>query len=343
MKPKAYALLANEPNLSRIRGDVLNERKFLRMLSFTHDVYYNNRLVDWERPDLGLTNTRVSPPDQKYDLHYIRNNRDIARHVEGKLIVMSYPYHPEVWERATAVLTTTWAWKNYLEQLVAGPRPSALKQWYPRRVRHLPPVLVAEQHIPANFIAKSLHTSCSTKNSREPETLRGAYFGRLQKNSFPGDVLSAIGSLRSSGTDINFSYFGPKKGVRVPKWVNVFPPMAHDEIPQIQSAFDFVVYDQDETGHWLGSSKVLEAIGLRVPILARKQMARVENLGEDYPLFYSSRQEARSQLNRLIDEPEFKYEVMSAMAERAGLYSFTAVRDRFYAQRVWQELFSGQE
>lgn len=342
-RPKAYALLGDEADLSLVRGDVLNERKFLRMLSATHDIYYNNQLVHWDRADLGLTRSQVSPPDQAYDLHYIRNNRAIARGVEHNLIVMSYPYHPEVWDRATAVLTTTRAWKAYLEQLGTGSRPPALKQWYPRKIRHLPPVLVAEQHIPTQFVATDRRSNPGPKESRKPGTARGAYFGRLQKNSFPGDVLSAIATLRKSGANLTFSHYGPKNGVRLPRWVNAFPPVPHEQIPQIKSGFDFVVYDQDETGHWLGSSKVLEAIGLGVPMLARKQLARVENLGANYPFFYSSRQEAHSQIKRLLEEPGFKYEIMSAMAERAGLYSFTAVRERFYSQRVWQELFSGQE
>ena len=60
-RPKAYALLGDEADLSLVRGDVLNERKFLRMLSATHYIYCNNQLVDWDRADQGLWNRETEP------------------------------------------------------------------------------------------------------------------------------------------------------------------------------------------------------------------------------------------------------------------------------------------
>lgn len=341
MRPKAYALLANEPNLSRVQGDVLNERKFLRVLSSSHDVFYNNQLIDWSKPDLGLEASSVEPPNQEYDIHYIRNNPAIAQRIEGKLLVMAYPYHPKVWERATGVVVTTWAWKTRLESLSQGSWSPDLKKWYPKTIGHLPAVLVAEQHIPKQFTDLGRQNKKRIIGRSEATVARAAFFGRLQKNSYPQDVIRAIANIRKSGTNVSFSYYGPKRGVRLPRWVDTFPPQPYEQVSRIQAGFDFLVYDQDETGNWLGSSKVLEAIGLGVPILVRRQTARIENLGHDYPLFYSSAQEAESNIRKILDDPGFHEEVAGLMRKRSTWYSLAKVEERFYGQDAWKHEILG--
>ena len=108
-------------------------------------------------------------------------------------------------------------------------------------------------------------------------------------------------------------------------------------MPFVTSAFDCLLYDQDDTGEWLGSAKVLEAMSCGIPVLARPHAARIEQLGENYPLFYETAQDVERLLVRLERDPSWRDEISAQLLERSSRYSEPEVARRL--KREFERLF----
>ncbi|MDG2123048.1 MAG: hypothetical protein P8J87_05080, partial [Verrucomicrobiales bacterium] len=80
----------------------------------------------------------------------------------------------------------------------------------------------------------------------------------------------------------------------------------YDEIIHAVNACDVVISGEDPAKEWAGDRKVLEAIAAGIPALTRPWSARLEQLGEDYPLYYTSAEELENLVVRLHTDPDFK-------------------------------------
>jgi hypothetical protein len=335
-----YVILGSEPNLSTIRGDVMNEIRFMRILEQRFDVFYNNQRVDWGKPNFGIDTNQVHKPESNYDFYYVRNNSVVASMVPGPLLVMAYPYDKTTWNRAAALIVTTNAWREMLLN-AAGGIPIHLSAWdYPTDLskQDVPPVLLAGQ-----YIEQSFRPVTDSKKIKEFRAKFGwgtnvGYIGRLDSASFPTMAVEAIRELRELHPRLNLSFIGKSRDVEVPLWAIQSPSVEPDSMPLLQNSFDCLLYDQDVYGNWLGSAKVLEAIGCEVPILARPHKARIEQLGYDYPLYYDTVEDVKTKLVQLINDPVFASQVRASLAKRRETFELERVSSVFWSQ--FDEVFS---
>jgi glycosyltransferase involved in cell wall biosynthesis len=327
-----FVLIGNRTDLSKGGGDVFNEIKLYRRLSSVFDVYYNGQLIRWDEPGLG-----VSPSPLKvthdYDYYYIRNNPKVASDVRGQLLLMAYPYEPKLWRKASGLIVTTQAWRRMLESFKSQRVPAQLREpWYPRRIVDPPPIILAEQSVSADF--EPMQSDVRTKIYRAKFGLgfRAGFIGRMDPTCFPLDAIKAIHRLRREFPELSLTFVGPHRDIEVPDWIPTWPPQPHEEMPYVTSSFDCLLYDQDETGNWLGSAKVLEAMACGVPILVRLHEARVEQLGRDYPLYYTNSAELEEKLRRLIVDDEFRLHVHRLLLHRALHYAHDPVTLRLHEE-----------
>ena len=95
---KIFTVLAEQKDLSVVRGDVLNEIETYKKLSSFADVYYNGQLIQLNEKGLGIIPQEIQPPDDEYDLYYCRNSPRLYQECKGPLLIMAYPYDRAVWE-----------------------------------------------------------------------------------------------------------------------------------------------------------------------------------------------------------------------------------------------------
>jgi glycosyltransferase involved in cell wall biosynthesis len=293
-------------------------------------------------PNFGIVANEIYKPESNYDFYYIRNNPVAASMVPGPLLVMAYPYDKTTWNRAAALIVTTNSWKEMLlNDRVAGISLNHLSAMdYPVTLpkQNIPPVLLAGQYIERSFRPMS-----ESKKTKEFRAKFGwgtnvGYIGRLDPTSFPTMAVEAIRELRELHPRLNLSFIGKSRDVEVPPWAIQSPSFEPASMPYLQNSFDCLLYDQDLTGNWFGSAKVLEAIGCEVPILARPYKARIEQLGHDYPLYYDTVEDVKTKLDRLINDPVFASQVRASLAKRREKFELERVSSVFWSQ--FDEVFS---
>ena len=77
--------------------------------------------------------------------------------------------------------------------------------------------------------------------------------------------------------------------------------------------------------------------GCGIPVLARPHAARIEQLGENYPLFYETAQDVERLLVRLERDPRESDEISAQLLERSSRYSEPEVARRL--KREFERLF----
>ena len=293
-RPRIYALLGSHAAIRYDNGDRINELRFLNVLSRFGDVFYNGRSFVRGAAEAG-GGDRIATPDRgDYDLVYVRGNAEVFTAAPGPKIYLGLPYSRAAFEAADAVAVTTQPWKLALE----APSGAARERWdldrYYDRETFTPPrsVIHIEQSIDERF-----DPSCVADPRTDDFKVRFgwgftiAYMGRLHDNSLPYALMAATPKLRAAYPDLNIVMAGPSKVEWAGRGVNYVGRIGYGEMPYAISACDMMVYDHDETGHWLGAGKVLDALACGVPVLCRRHEARVEQLGADYPLFFDDEAE----------------------------------------------------
>lgn len=293
-RPRIYALLGVHTTIRPDNGDRINELRFLNVLSRFADVFYNGRPYV-AGSDIAGGGDRVVPPRPgEFDLVYVRGNPSLFAQAPGPKIHLGLPFDRASFETADAIAVTTRPWKEVLESFARDSGDTwELGRYYdhatfirPRSVIHI------EQSIDERF-----NPSCASDPRTDDFRLRFgwgftiAYMGRLHDNSLPYDLLAATPGLRAEYDDLNIVMAGPSKVDLAGRGVNYVGRIGYAQMPYAISACDMMVYDHDETGHWLGAGKVLDALACGVPILCRRHEARIEQLGADYPLFFDGEDE----------------------------------------------------
>lgn len=341
-RKRIFCLLGNNSNLTKLSGDVLNERKFYRVLSEKLDVFYNGEYLS--SPDSVLSQTRSlkRPADiQDFDYYYIRNSPEVSSRVDGPLLLAGYPRDPALWSKADAIVVTNNVWADRLENLRQHSMvPRDMIRYYGREVNFVPPVIVAEQHYGDEF-ASVFRRRTELFKLRLGAEYRVGFIGRIDETSIPNAAIEAVKTSRKRGLPISLTFVGPNRGHSgIPSWIQVMKLEPYENMPSLTSAFDALIYDQDESGNWLGSGKVLEALARGIPILVRRHEARVEQLGSDYPLYYDDSQEFGLNLERLVQDGTFRESIVNYLVERRAHYSFEAVASRFWGSGTVRTFFS---
>ena len=283
-KPKLYVLLTNQSALEPISGDRINEMNLIRALSIYFDVYYNNVLVEPGATVFGVLGGKVCLPDKKYDLHYVRGNRDIFVELPNPKIWFATPYFPECFEQADAVAVMTEAWLEEMDKFPYDKKTQKIfgvnnqKVITPKKTILLRQVINHENYIVDESVSENYRKNLDGR-------LLIGHFGRVVRSNFPHHLIAA---MKNENIPEKFSFiFSGKAPEGLKQWFHVQENIDQTLVASAIAACDATIYNQDEIGNFAGSLKVMESMALGVPIIATKLRAREIELGQDYPYFWS--------------------------------------------------------
>ncbi len=316
---KIYHLLATQPVLNLESGDRINELKFITALSRYAETYYNDQKFDPDAPEHGLNKKEISSPTGQYDLYYVRNNPEIFDALPHPKVCMAYPYYPEAYEHADAILTTTEAWKERLENYNDDPTAADfLSDYYPKKI--IPPkkVINIGQILDPCFYPRHGSFLHFRYRARFGYGFIIGYFGRVDNEARPHpDFMAALPYLKKQIPDLCSVFAGNIRTEIPDRSVRVAGKIPYLEMPFANSACDVLLCNEHPEANWLGSGKTLEAMACGVPMVLTPRPARVEQLGETYPLYYRGKDELVAHVMRLFEDRKFYEEVSAYMKERA--------------------------
>lgn len=331
-KPKLYCLLGTNRTLEPTGGDKINEARFLRSASSYFDVYYNNVLYVNGCEEFGHPGVGVSPPSQEYDLYYVRNNRDILLQCGAPCVTMAVPYDAEVFDRVDGLIVTTQTWRDLLLKRDEDDEARAiLKDWYgdgSNLIRK--PVFYVGQAYDPGFRQPMPRRTLRFRHSFSNGDAIG-YFGRIAPSTMPTIAMTAVMDVARFSPQLQFIYGG---FVRKPVTSRIglqVPPIAYGDMPAAIAACTAVVGNEEKDADFLGSGKIIDAMAVGTPVLAKLNPVRLEQLGEDYPLFYRDRWEAALKLHELVTGGlAFRQAVTDFMAKRLEHHHPDEVGRRLY-------------
>lgn len=283
-KPKLYVLLTNQAALEPISGDRINEMNLIRALSIHFEVYYNNVLVKPETTVFGTPGGKLCLPDKKYDLHYIRGNREIFVELPNPKIWFATPYFPECYEQADAVAVMTEAWLEEMDKFPYNKKTQEIfgvngqKVITPKKTILLRQVINHKNYVVDESLFDHYRKDLNGR-------LLIGHFGRVVRSNFPHHLIAA---MKNESLQKKFSFiFSGKAPEGLKQWFHVQENIDQALVASAIAACDATIYNQDEVGNFAGSLKVMESMALGVPIIATKLRAREIELGQDYPYFWS--------------------------------------------------------
>lgn len=281
---KIYVTLAGVTDLSQSNGDRINEVSMYSAMSKFADVYYNNQKIDFSLPNFGVDPKRpVTPPDKKYDFHYIRHNPDILHKINGPKACLATPYNESCYKEADAVVVYTESWKSLMDgkKDPVVPGLSKSKIFPPKKV------ILFDQVIPDNFKPLKGHPKTKQYRKRFGGDFIIGNFGRLSQGTYPHSLLVVIKKLQSEfpGVKIKFFHAGKNKGVKT-KFDSI-GLIKYSDMPFAVSACDIVTCNsRQDTANWAGCKDVLEGMACGIPVLTGDYSVRKEQFGENYELFW---------------------------------------------------------
>jgi len=341
-KPTLYALHTTKSVISANNGDVINEIRNMGTLSSVFDVYYNNDIYDPQKKQLGIKDQLG--PSREYDFYYIRNNPDVFKSIRGKKIIMAYPYDEDMFKSASAVFVQTPNWKNHLQKngIDSEEKLKYLYKSLTPSYEGLPydfkcPVINTWQRTDQDIVDK-----VSTKKDLfkfEAETTGAkvfGYYGNLSKNLYPYMGFAAIKNLHRdfpehSPTVILAGRFR-KGGEIADKNIIHIGNVDYDDMPSLIDVSTATFTTESLLCNTLGNQKVLDSISRGVPVLCRKLDTFVSQLGDNYPCFYESENEAYDLAKNLLMDKDFSEDVRKFCLERSKYHSQNEVIKRFLDQ-----------
>lgn len=317
---KIFALHTTRRTLPTTGGDMINEARFLTALSHFADVYYNGQLFQHEAPGYGLVDAEIVVPSGGYDLYYIRNNPEIFLQLPGPKIAMAYPYVEPVFQAADAVLVTTDAWKQALVSYSeANPLPKAMQGWYGPKIVRPKKVINIKQVIDAHFLTAPPRRDLIEARAKTTGAKAIGFFGRIDSNTFPYIFLRAYKDVIAELREVKFVVGGTVRIPLDPSIVKI-TRIAYEKMPAMVRACVATATDEGADSTFLGSGKVLDSIASRVPVIAYKTSPRVEQLGEDYPIYYETQEQCRQRIREVIEDPDITAAALRHMEARRQLF-----------------------
>lgn len=326
-KPTLWCVFGDNPFLSVSRGDHIGETRIVRLLSKVFDVYYNGVLVEEQSAQIGSDNP-VALPDRNYDLYYVRNNPKIFKQLPSPKMCMAYPYDPESFECADAIVVTTDVWRNVLQKSFSYVKEELFfAKTYPSKLEVDKPIIQIKQYIDPLISPKP-----GESNNQKVRNLRYLYtnsmsfgfFGRLAEDSLPIYTIEKLhgfsehnkfyAPLTIFGGKIRSS-LGTQKDLPQPSvYVGDIP---YEEVSSHIRALDCTLAGEGVDDFVLGSNKVLDSIGLGIPVLGVKNGVREEYLGTSYPLL----------LNEDSGDDEILKDFLNKISLRESKLSLGLIRD----------------
>lgn len=317
---KIYVLLGTRANLEPTGGDVINEARFLETLTQFADVYYNGTLFRPGEPNFGLTATTVDPPEPVYDLYYVRNNPAIFAACPHPKIAMAYPYDEDIFRTADALFVTTDGWmKGLLPYSPDNPYSNPIHHWYGSSIVEPPRLINIKQTVDPRFLEPVPEEQRLEARARMTMARAIGFFGRIEGNTFPTMFLAAYKRIIADVPDLKFVVAGT---VRIPldRTILRLPRLPYEKMPALVSGCIGTASDEGNDAFFLGSGKVLDSMAQGVPVIAYKTPPRLEQLGEEYPLYYDNEQECYARIRELLYDKDIVAECKRQVRERIRLF-----------------------
>ncbi len=344
-RPKIYVLFCKQPSIRAAGGDSINEMRFYRSLSQFGDLYYNDFPIDFKSSEYGGGN-KILNPSRDYDLYYVRNNPDFFKMLPSPKFTMAYPYDKSVFKCADGIFTTNEAWKDLLrDHQKSDASKNLLSNFFPKQI-HVPDTIINTEQ--SNEIAFS---NCSDKRKllKFKAVTLGArvlgLYGRITQDTFQADVhrkVVEISQRTETPADPAMGLAGSLR-IPVPKNSIYFGKIPYLDMPYLyQNTFAALGGYTKET-HYLGSTKILDAMQQGVPIVQRRTNARAEQLGNNYAGFYNDERELETLLEDLFFDPDFHDALSQQLKDRSPMFDSGATGQRIYSRLLASGVLSNNE
>lgn len=315
-RPRIYAIYSHVPALRPYGGDHISELETLRWMSRDCDVYYNDILFDPSGNHAGIPEGEIVFPGLEYDLVYIRDNRDVLRAAKEaglRTLYFGRTDHPEVFTYADEI-----AVHNTQEAEIIKSHAPGFE------------TLLMEQPGRDGFVPLQGARKTGEFRKRWGRGFTLGFFGRIDEASFPNTLYSAKDILGHYIPELNIIFAGKLR------WKYTLPQdLMHEEryfgpseMPYVLSACAATIgIEQPEAEH-AGSNRTIECIRCGVPIITRPYAARRDQLGENYPLFFSDVNELVAKVIALRYDESFQAEVRDHLEALQPRFGYEAIQAR---------------
>jgi glycosyltransferase involved in cell wall biosynthesis len=335
--PNIYVIVSKLPTLALTSGDQINEIMLCCLFSRFAHVYYNDQFFDPKVKGFGLNRKKVSIPQRKYDLYYIRNNYEIWKNVPNPKVWVAVPYFKNTFEESAAIGIYTKVWRDHLLKNHITLRNTIYHQNIssPKKVLYLP------QANFTRFSPKQNHEKTLEIRKKIGGDFIIGYFGKVSKSCFPYSMINILPKLKEKFKDKKITYvvggrFSFNKEITGGK---ILPFISNFQMPYYLCACDVIVcsYFHPQC-NYAGSRHTIEAMSCGVPIIMGDFLARKEIVGEDYPLFWENKK-ANSMpsiyheeylmetLSKLITDKPYYQEIKNYLLKNSIKYSPNAVTE----------------
>jgi glycosyltransferase involved in cell wall biosynthesis len=234
---------------------------------------------------------------------------------------MAYPFDPVVFKEADALFVTTAAWKWGLEPYSpTNPYSRPLTGWYGAMSMKLPRLINIKQVLDERFLIPPLARDVTEARARMTFGRIIGFFGRIESNTYPTILTAAYQDLKKLLPDLQLVVAGTLR-IPLPADVLLAPRIDYEKMPQFVKACIATASDEGDDAEFLGSGKVLDSVAAGVPIIAYKTPPRVEQLGEDYPLYYRDHAGAARRLMEAAFDRELMADVRKHLAARSVMFA----------------------
>ena len=337
-KKTIYFLLCNISIIKPNSGDQITEISIMKCLSLYYDVYYNNQLINFNKPNYGLTKTIIEPPNKKYDYYWIRNNDEILLKCDGIKIRCGAPYNIIAYEKSDIIICYTKSWedklKNYNKKYVES------GNLYPISKICLPKnILTVYQTIEDRFYNTfDSSTKLLYRNklvTTDCDLLIG-HFGRVSESCYPKYLLPAFDRLCENypNKKLKLIFCGKNAHFRIPIKTNnphviiKLDGVDYNEIDKYIKSCDLITSDYNSpTANWGGCMHIIESMACGIPIICGNFDVRIEQLGHDYPFFWNKDlndveiiNEIYNILVKILINDYNKLEIITNLIERSKFY-----------------------
>lgn len=325
MRRKIFCLLGIHPYIEPISGDRINEINMMKAMSLHYDVYYNGVLFDPKTGTAGRKGDKLIIPQKgDYDVIYVRGNPEFFKKCPSPKICSASPYCPDSYEQADGIACITEPWKRHLSsytpekyyyftQTIKG----KISELYPRDMQAPKNCLLFPQSVDVDLKQIDINKpdpikppkikkinkrfvrfvklmrltrlmrmlGINVENNSARFIMR--HLGPVRSTNFPHQLAFVLKKNKKLGNNILAQAVGPGRKVLLPQAIKNVGRIPKEDTLQAMYKSNALWYNQDHMGHVGGSLKVLEAMVVGVPVILPKWEARVCELGEDYPFFWT--------------------------------------------------------
>ena len=254
---KIFHRYSNVPDLTPIRGDFINELNILKAIKTFAQVTNN--------------------PKEKCDLYYVRHNSSLFKSLPHPKVYFASPYDQDSFNRADAIATFSSEWTRRLKEGIPYTAGCNIKINKP---------IITLQQVIDDSLFMPMQGHLKTKKIRRMfgNGFIIGHFGKMRPTNFPHTFLKILPELKKKYPHINV-IFSDKTGVES-SLIKQFS-FSYNDMPYALSACDLLLFPYwAAAGHYSGALRTKEALACGVPITSPRFVAREEELGKDYELFY---------------------------------------------------------